>query len=434
MTKMLKLTLILVFIIHCVVAANFGLAHDEAYYYLFSKKLDWGYFDHPPMVAFAIKMFGFLATSELSVRLSFVIMQIASVYMLIKMLPEQRKWTGFLLFFAFPLASFSGLLALPDMPLLFFSVLYCYFLKNFLEKDDWTSSFFLSLIIPALLYSKYHGILLIFFTILAIPSLLKNKKFWFIALLSLVLFMPHVYWQYEHEFATLKYHFFERPKAKFRMNRMIEYVSLQIFLAGLFVAPIVWFQVLKKTTDKFDRALKLISTGTVVFFFISTISKRFEANWTVFLTPCLIYLGVKSNLWDRTWVKRTLLASFLIVFFARFLFVFDPEVVKLKRLKEFHGWDKFAEVVLKECAGQPVMANTYQIASKLSFYADLPIHALNFNSRKNHFNFWEKDSKYYQTNLVCYVSDHLNLSETRILSPEGVEMSVVKDFNLHSVP
>ena len=32
-------------------AALTGLANDEAYYWYFSQHLDWGYFDHPPMVA-----------------------------------------------------------------------------------------------------------------------------------------------------------------------------------------------------------------------------------------------------------------------------------------------------------------------------------------------------------------------------------------------
>jgi hypothetical protein len=36
-----------------------------------------------------------------------------------------------LLFFSFPLASFSGLFALPDTPLLFFSSLYIFQLKKF---------------------------------------------------------------------------------------------------------------------------------------------------------------------------------------------------------------------------------------------------------------------------------------------------------------
>ena len=32
---------------------------DEAYYYQYARDLDWGYYDHPPMVALVIKIFNF---------------------------------------------------------------------------------------------------------------------------------------------------------------------------------------------------------------------------------------------------------------------------------------------------------------------------------------------------------------------------------------
>ena len=33
-------------------ADSFGLGVDESHYLLYARHLDWGYFDHPPMVAF----------------------------------------------------------------------------------------------------------------------------------------------------------------------------------------------------------------------------------------------------------------------------------------------------------------------------------------------------------------------------------------------
>ena len=38
-------------LISFVQAAGTELFDDEAYYWVYSKFLDWGYFDHPPMVA-----------------------------------------------------------------------------------------------------------------------------------------------------------------------------------------------------------------------------------------------------------------------------------------------------------------------------------------------------------------------------------------------
>ena len=49
------------------------LAPDEAYYYTWSRNLQWGYYDHPPMVGFLIR--GFTAIGgqgEFGVRLGWV--------------------------------------------------------------------------------------------------------------------------------------------------------------------------------------------------------------------------------------------------------------------------------------------------------------------------------------------------------------------------
>lgn len=425
---MTKMALILILIFHLWIASSFELAHDEAYYWLYSQNLDWGYFDHPPVVGLIIKFFSFLPHSELTVRIGFILLQLLGCVLLIKSVPKTRQVVAACLFFAFPLASFAGLLALPDLPLLFMTILYCVLLKRYLEKGDAYSVIGMSLAIPLLLYSKYHGILVIFFTILAIPKLLLRKDFYIITIVSILIFLPHVLWQYEHDFSTLRYHFFERPKVDFSLKRLLEYSVTQIFLAGLFAGPIVWWIVIKtKTQDDFSRAIKSISIGTFFFFLISVMSKKFEANWTIFLAAPLILLSAPSGLWDRKGIRIALFSSVVIVFAGRILFVFDPSVVKIKRLKEFHGWESWAKTLDEKC-DQPIMANTYQIASKLSFYLQKPVHALNYHSRKNQFDYWPQNKEYYPTDEVCYITDKKEFLGEPIENPEGKKMILVEGF------
>jgi 4-amino-4-deoxy-L-arabinose transferase-like glycosyltransferase len=425
MTKTLKCTLFGIIILHFCLATQFELSHDESYYWLFSKNLDWGFFDHPPFVAVLIRIFSFLPHGELAVRAGFILLQALSVTILLKMIKPERHWNALLLFFAFPLASFSGLLALPDLPLLFMTVLYCFCLKQYLEKSDTRSIIGLSLVIPVLLYAKYHGILLIFFTILAVPKILLRKDFYIITFISLILFLPHMKWQYDHDFATLRYHFLERPKADFQIKRLFEYLAAQIFLPGLFVGPVVWWTVFKhKAKDDFERALKFISIGVVLFFFISTFSKKFEANWTIFLTMPLILLTLEHSLWDKKILLRTLIGCSVLVIFFRLFFL----STSVKRLNEFHGWKKWAQDISSKCE-DPLLANTYQVASKLSFYLQRPVHALNYHSRKNQFDFWKPDSSYYLTSKVCYVTDKREFGGEEILNPEGKKMRLIRDFN-----
>ena len=433
MTKILNFALIPLLILHLWLAAQFELSHDEAYYWLYSQHLNWGFFDHPPAVGLIIKLFSFLPKSEFSVRAGFVILQLASSLLLLSLIPKSRQLIALILFFAFPLASFSGLFALPDLPLLFMTTAYCVLLKRYLEKEDAFSIVGLGMTIPFLLYSKYHGILVIFFTLLALPKILKRKDFYIVTLISIFLFMPHVIWQYQHDFATLRYHFYERPKVDFSFLRLLEYSAAQIFLAGLFVGPVVWWSVVKaKMESDFQRAMKFICIGTFIFFFASTFSKKFEANWTIFLTAPLIILGAGSSLWSKSWVKILLGVSLGCVFFIRFLLLSDPSGVKIKRLHEFHGWDDWSHTILKKCQ-YPLAANTYQLASKLSFYLNLPIHALNYHSRKNQFDYWRLDPNYYQTDTVCFVSDKKDFGGEVIESPEGKKLFLVYAMSLSKI-
>ncbi len=431
MTKNLKIVLVFIFILQLLVASGFELAHDEAYYWIYSHHLDWGYFDHPPFVGVVIKLFSFLPHSELAVRIGFIVLQFLGLLILLSM--TSFSWITLLLYFSFPLASFTGLLALPDIPLLFMTVCYCYQLKKYLENDNLKNSSLLGLVISLLFYAKYHGVLLVFFTILAVPKILVKKSFYLVALVAIVAFLPHMLWQFNHDFSTLRYHFFERPSSSFSLKRSFEFLGLQILMAGVFAGPFVWWVVFKnKSRDLFSRCMKTISIGTVLFFLFSSFSKRIEANWTIFLAAPLIYLSFADSIWQKKAVRRTLYLSFGVILVARILFVLPPGLVQIKRLKEFNGWSKWSQEVLSKCENQPILANTYQIASKLSFYLNQEISAFNYHSRKNQFDYWRFDRN-IPTNLVCYLTDNDDFVGVKILTPEGKNLNLIKNQSMESL-
>ncbi len=77
-------------------AGALGLAADEAYYWLWSKNLSFGYFDHPPMVAVLIRastaVFG---DTEFGIRWLSVLLGAAAslgVWRLVWRLTPARAW------------------------------------------------------------------------------------------------------------------------------------------------------------------------------------------------------------------------------------------------------------------------------------------------------------------------------------------------------
>src|SRR5690348_9398865 len=57
------------FVAKCFLAANTELGNDEVYYWTYAQKLQWSYFDHPPVIAVLIKLF----TLNLSLDTAFVL-------------------------------------------------------------------------------------------------------------------------------------------------------------------------------------------------------------------------------------------------------------------------------------------------------------------------------------------------------------------------
>ena len=61
---------------------KFGLGVDESHYLMYSRHLAWGYFDHPPMVAFLAALTTMAGDSVLLVRLGPIICTTASLILL----------------------------------------------------------------------------------------------------------------------------------------------------------------------------------------------------------------------------------------------------------------------------------------------------------------------------------------------------------------
>jgi len=69
------LTILALVALRLVAAAFTPLTFDEAYYWMWSKHLAGGYYDHPPMVAFVIRLGTMTAgDTELGVRLASILL------------------------------------------------------------------------------------------------------------------------------------------------------------------------------------------------------------------------------------------------------------------------------------------------------------------------------------------------------------------------
>ena len=87
--KLLGIFIIGWIFINLLQAALTGLYPDEAYYWVYSRHLQWGYFDHPPMVALMVKFGELFNHGHLFTRLGTVLFSAGAVFFLFKALPEE---------------------------------------------------------------------------------------------------------------------------------------------------------------------------------------------------------------------------------------------------------------------------------------------------------------------------------------------------------
>ncbi len=365
----------IVVVVNLLQSAFTKLANDEAYYWVFSQHLAWGYFDHPPASPVLIAMGYALFKNEFGVRLFIVLANALSIWCIWKMILPKNTMLFFAMMFSCIIAHF-GFMAAPDSSLLVTVSVFLVLLKYYLENDNWYYTLALTLAVAAIGYSKYHGIVVLFFALLPNLYLLKRRSFWVIIIGATILLLPHFYWQYIHDFPTFRFHLFDRSPEPYRIGFIFEYLLGQLLVFGPFIGFILFWAAYKsKTEDRFDRTMKWCFYGIFGFFLFNSFRGRVEANWTATGMIPLLYLAyhyIENRENTIRWVYRIAVPTLVLVFAFRIVLAVDIFPKRVVRLSdEFHGWDKWA-IDLKEIAGDtPVLFyNNYQRGSKYQFYAN----------------------------------------------------------------
>lgn len=298
-----------------IIAYNLELANDEVYYWTYALKLQWNYFDHPPVVAWLIRLttINLLLHNELFVRLGAVISSaictwlIFKIGMVIKNL--QTGWFAALLYTSSIYCSLiAGTFIMPDSPQMVFwltSVLLLIKLLRLTVNDPkfnllW---YWFGITAGLCIMSKIHGIFLWFgvalYALLIDRNWLKQRGIYLSALITLIIVSPIIIWNVENNFISYQFH-------SSRIN-LITGVGIQTnrFFKELFAVivtnnPVNFFLILisllwaykgKLPVNKKDIQLLLLCSLPliVVVLFISAFRETL-AHWPGPAYSCLLVL------------------------------------------------------------------------------------------------------------------------------------------------
>ena len=343
---------------------------DEAYYRLYGQFLDWGYFDHPPMVGLMTALSATLipATSlilkNLSVRLVTVLMHVATVYVIWKTIPNSQisnpksQIAKFILLSAsIPMFCAYGFMTTPDAPLLFFAALFYYAYQKLIANSQWSTVLLLGLSMAGMLYSKYIGVLVIAFALLGNWRLLKSGKAWTAVGIAAVLMMPHLWWQYTNNFPSFTYHLVSRATA-YQSLYTLEFIPNQWAVFN----PIVWALMLwagakqLRTDDAFKRSLGVTLIGTQLFFLLMSFRGHVEPHWTIVTAIPAIILLMDEPLMERKGLKIALGMCVRLVLIAR-----KPSKPSMQR-RRASLWSSTARSRLRPCIVSSMMTKRYWCA------------------------------------------------------------------------
>jgi 4-amino-4-deoxy-L-arabinose transferase-like glycosyltransferase len=431
-------------------AGHVQLAPDEAYYWEWSRSLDWCYYDQGPMLALAIRAgTALLGSWELGVRLAAVLggLAVSAFYLWLCAYLGRPRLAPWLVLAANSLLLFSAgaVLMMHDSLL---GVFWCLALGLLLEaRRRGRLSLWLGAGLASGLacLSKYTGLLLplsLLGVLLAHPAWrpqLRTAGPWLAALAGgLLAGLPILGWNHVHHWPSFAH---VGSLAGADPSRR-SFATLPEFLASQFglVTPVLFVLLLLALREQAgrwrkldaDRALLLgLSLLPLLFFTALSLRTRVEGNWPApaylaALPLIALWLEGHGGLWGRAgrWAVGVAL-FFSLVAYSQAAFPWIPfpaaRQARLDSTLRLDGWRELAQRVESERAALGptafVGARTYQNAAELAFYRPGQERTLILQKGEiNHqYRFWNDTTPYLGRDAVLVVGQAWEVDEMRAM-------------------
>ena len=312
------LTISALVVLRLVAAALTPLTFDEAYYWMWSKHLAGGYYDHPPMVAVVIRLGTLIAgDTEFGVRLVSILLALPmswAVYRSAAILfgGERIATTAAILLNVTMMASVGTIIVTPDAPLLVAASFVMFFLAKVLETGRGAWWLAVGAAVGAALLSKYTALFFgpaILIWLVVVPKLRR----WLISpwpylggFVALAIFAPVILWNADHQWVSFIKQLGRARIEGFKPAFIAELIPTQI----AFATPLVWllgamglYALLRRNSGALAaRALISATFWTIALYFVwHSLHARVEANWFAPVYPAFaIAAAVAAHVvpWD----------------------------------------------------------------------------------------------------------------------------------------
>lgn len=411
---------VLVFtLLNLVQAAFTGLHNDESYYWVYTHQLAWSYYDHPPMVALCMLIGKDMIAGELGLRLGSIIFVSMSLWVFLRMYPKDWLDNGapFFILLSIPFFNYLSFTVWPDAPLIGFSVLFFYGYRSFLSHSNWKAILIMAFGLAGMLYSKYHGILIVPLLVISNWSLLKKWQLYAVFALALLLFTPHLVWQYQHGFPSFLYHLTGRSTPfdwKFPLRFLVEQLAV--------VGPLVIISLLYKGKGYFERFLKITVIGVYAFVFFLSVRGVVHMQWTslTYLPIAFLCAGYYAQSNHKQLVLALCMPFFLLTLLLRLYLATSLFPGEKLGPNYVHGQEEWSNEIAEVSENRAmVFQNDLKIPSVYSYYSGNTAIAIYPGYRKkSQYELWHMEDSLQMLPVIIAQKDSFPGSQ-KLLTSHG---------------
>lgn len=375
-------------------AIELPLFGDEAFYWLEGRHPAWSYSDLPPVTAWLAAIGSAWIPGEFGVRALFLIMGMALPWQVVGMTRrwygDAAAWRAGILALLVPLASTLGVLALPDVPLAFISLLTVDAFSRALRSDVWRDwiIFGTAVALGLMIHYRFAVLMVVLAGIVLVHpagrAALRGRKFWSAAAIAALGLAPLLAFNLGHDLAGLRFQLVDRHPWRWQSDGWLQLAEQMLVASPALLGLFAWtaWRSLKQTPRRWpDDVVVPSACGLWLMFFVLGFfadNERFRWHWP--LVSYLLLLPVLASYWPsiRRWLAVTAIAiasgfSVLVLGYLAIAAMPEPHWLSGKRFPaNFSGWREAAQWMRTLPEPGPDdsrwVADNFKLAAALRFY------------------------------------------------------------------
>ena len=292
--------LVAVFLIRLIISIALPITGDEAYFVLWGKNLDYGYYDHTPFVGWILAALLTISDATWWLRLPSTILPILLSYGIYHILKQQQSKVALIVALTFLVAPVNviNILITTDTPLILFSFISVwYFYQAIISSDKKENIFkffiFSGLFLGLAFLSKYFAVFLGFTYGLYILLFQRNKRGFTGLLIILLMVLPFVFinilWNYNNCWSNILFSLYNRTSGESdSLGNLYKYIGMLVYL----FSPVLMYFLIKniKEYGNINRDIRKhlylwIAIIPLSLFLILLIRKSIGLHWMLSFYP-----------------------------------------------------------------------------------------------------------------------------------------------------